>query len=435
MPSRRRFLAACGASVALAGCVSFGTPDTDGGWPRRAADVEHTAASPTTGPTRALYEVWHRDRPDRGGSTVSPVVGGDRLYLAYSREARDRKGGTWLEAFDAATGETEWTTELWRTDEFHYFYHSDSLVLDGDRVFVQTKAGLKAVGADGTPRWTFDNLGRPQPRPNVVPPAVTDGVAVTGTYGSVGETSDGETKPEVVFGVDPATGRERWRLEFPDLFGMWQLSAAGGVVYVPFFADDGGLVALDVRTGEELWRRPARANGPPSVAGGRLFLPLEGANGEANFLAAFDAETGERLWRRATGPKRADNGLAVANGLVYLVADFGLEARRVETGERVWRFDGRNENATVVEGGTTPAVAGDAVYVNGAKVTDDTYGRLFVLDAATGAERARFALGENRDARSAPAVVEGLAFVNTNQGRLVAVGECETEALGRCLVG
>lgn len=433
MPSdRRTFLATSGLALAgLAGCVSFGPPSADGTWPRRSVDAANTGHSPTDGPTESLYEVWSRDRPRGGVATTSPVVGDGRVYLAYSREPSDESAGSWVEAFDAATGESAWTTELFRTDEFHYFYHSDSLVLDGDSLLVQTKAGLTALGTDGEPHWTVPNLGRSQQKPDAVPPVVTEGLVVAGTYGT---TRSDDDSSEAVFGLDPADGDERWRTEFPELSGMWQLAAANGTVYVPFTGSNARLVALDLADGAESWRRPIPVNGTPSVSDGRLFLPLYEQQRDTHSIAAFDAGTGERLWRKRVGARWSDSGLAVANGLVYGVADRGLEARAVETGELVWRFDGTDSEEISLW--TTPAVAENHVYVYGVRVTDDTYGRLFVLDAETGERRTAFALGENRTGdKSVPAVTEGLVFVNTNRGRLCALSACETELAERCLVG
>ncbi|MFH5797503.1 PQQ-binding-like beta-propeller repeat protein [Haladaptatus sp. CMAA 1911] len=435
MPSdRRSFLAAAGTTLAaLSGCVTFDPPATTGTWPRSAIDNAHTGRSKIEGPTTSLYEVWHRDRPDGGALQASPVVGNGRVYTVYSRESTTNEsdaGGAWLEAFDAGSGESRWKTELFRSDEFYYFYASDSLVLDSDTVYVQTKPGLKAVGTDGTVRWTFDNLYESQQTPDVVSPVVTDDVVIAGTYST---SYDERGEVETVYGIDPNDGSERWRTEFPELDGMWQLSAADGVVYVPFRYPNGWLVALDVRTGEELWRRRIPVNGTPTIADGRLFSGLNDGRSDRDYLGAFDPTNGTELWRKRIGPRWADSGFAVADGLVYHIGEFNLVARRVETGERVWTFGGSEKRRIDLR--TTPVVAGDSVYVNGYEQRKTMYGRTFVLNTKTGETRGQFALGRNRYSRSSPAVADELVFVNSNAGRLFAVGECDTEIAGHCVVG
>lgn len=435
MPSdRRSFLAAAGTTLAaLSGCVTFDPPVTTGTWLRNTIDNAHTGRSKIEGPANSLYEVWHRDRPDGGALQASPVVENGLVYIVYSRESMTSgsgEGGAWLEAFDAGSGESRWRTELFRSDEFYYFYASDSLVLDGDTIYVQTKPGLKAVGTDGTVRWTFDNLYESQQTPDVVSPIVTDDVVVVGTYNT---SYDERGEIEGVYGIDPDDGSERWRTEFRELDGMWQLSEADGVVYVSFLGSNERLVALDVRTGDELWRRSLPLNGTPTIADGRVFLGLYEQTGEHRSLAAFDRQTGDELWRKRTGPRWADSGFAVADGLVYHVGEFNLVARRVETGERVWTFGGPEKQRTDLR--TTPVVAGDSVYLNGYEQRKTVYGRLFVLDATTGEKQGQFALGRNRYSRSIPAVADELVFVNSNAGRLFAIGECDTEIAGHCVVG
>ncbi|UTF54917.1 PQQ-binding-like beta-propeller repeat protein [Natronosalvus rutilus] len=335
MPSTRRsVLAACTAGVgALAGCISTEKPTADGSWPRRTLTNAHTGHSTTEGPTTDLHTVWHRERPRSGVVNPSPVVDDGVLYFAYAQESRrNERGGAWVEAFDAATGDSRWTTELFRTDEFHYFYHSDSTVVDGNRLFLQTRPGLTMLTTDGEIQWTFENLYRGQQRPDVVTPVVTDDGVVTGTYGTLVEAH----QEEVVYGIDPATGDKRWSVPFPEWAMMWQLVGTDDVVYVPFLGD--GLVALDVATGAERWRWEGPINGTPTVVDDLLLVPLRRDDEYA--LVAMDRRDRSLRWQQSIGSRWPDAQFTVADGLIYHVANFGFEARRLETGKRVWRFGG-----------------------------------------------------------------------------------------------
>ncbi|EMA37317.1 outer membrane protein assembly factor BamB family protein [Halobiforma nitratireducens] len=436
MPSTRRsVLAACTVGIgSLAGCLSSKEPTTDGSWPKRTWNNAHTGYSTTDGPTTDLHTVWRRNRSHSRGGDPSPVVDDGVLYLAYSRGAReDECGGTWIEAFDAATGDSQWTTELFRADERRFLTHSDSTVVDGDRLFHETPRGLTMLTTDGERRWTFDfaSLSRGQPISDVVTPIVTDDVVVTGTYGSPGDGRD-----EIVYGIDPATGTERWNAAFSEWASMWHLAAADGTVYVPFRRT--GLVALDPTTGDERWRWEGPLNGTPTVVDDLLLVPLRGERDDEHTLVALNRRDRSVRWRRSIGYRWSDAKCAVANGLIYHVAAFGLEARRLETGERVWRFgpeEGtRPEGVPQVDLVSTPVVSGAAVYVPGWVQRDTMYGHLFVVDARTGDELGRAEIGRNEHARKAtPAVTSDLVFLGSNHGTLRAFAECSFEVGGRCL--
>ncbi|ELY99393.1 outer membrane protein assembly factor BamB family protein [Natrialba asiatica] len=445
MPSTRRsFLATCtiGCS-ALAGCFSTADPAAEGSWSRRTLGNAHTGRSTTNGPTTDLYTAWNRERPDSGVVNSSPVVEDGTLYHAYSQEAMsDEPGGAWVEAFDAATGDSEWTTELFRTNESYYFYHSDSMVVDGDRLFVQTKPGLAMLTTDGEHRWTVENLYENQQTPDVVTPVVTDDIVVCGTYGS----GIDEQNP-IVYGVDPETGAERWRTTLPEWGGMWQLSASEEVVYVPSVRQ--GLIGLDLATGEEQWRWEGPISGTPTVVDDLLVFALrnedENQNEDENefTLAAMDRHDRSLRWQVPIGSRWADAGLSVADGCIYLETNFGVEARRLETGERVWRFGGDQDDygksssdEPLFSLAATPVVSGDAVYAPGYVQRETTFGHLFVIDADTGEELDRIEMGRNEKARAAtPAVTSDLVFLTANHGTLYAFGECESSVAGRCLRG
>lgn len=439
MPSSRRsFLAGCAVGIgALSGCLTVDQPTADGSWPRRTLDNQRTGHADTDGPTADLHTAWSVDRPDSGVVVTSPVVEDGTLYLAYSRErGRDDPGGAWVEAFDAATGESRWQTELFRTAESYYFYHSDSLVVDGDRLFVQTKPGLTMLSTDGEVRWRFDNLYAAQQRPDVVTPFVTDDVVVTGTYASGFEDDHVET----AYGLDPATGEELWRTTFPERDGMLRLSGTDDVVVVPFANE--GLVALDPATGEELWRWAGRVDGTATVAGPLLLVPGRDAQGE-HWLSAVERGGSEVRWEVPLVARTPEAGVSVdGDGHCYLVNDLAVEARRLDDGSRVWRFGGeRGESGDpdpdepVVDYGATPVVSGGTVYALGWVQRDTAFGHLFTVDAATGAEADRVELGRNELAYGAtPAVTSDLVFCCSNYGTLYAFGVCSVGVGGYCLV-
>lgn len=121
------------------------------------------------------------------------------------------------------------------------------------------------------------------------------------------------------FALDAATGRALWRFDTrskPEQtdrpqdwnrgFGLWQhrLFLGTGDCY---------LVALDRRSGGQLWQVPVKANdqpcfgpaGAPILANGHVIYGVRGGDTGRirGFLDAFDAKTGERAWRFHTVPE------------------------------------------------------------------------------------------------------------------------------------
>ncbi|MEX2204940.1 MAG: PQQ-dependent dehydrogenase, methanol/ethanol family [Myxococcota bacterium] len=139
-------------------------------------------------------------------------------------------------------------------------------------------------------------------------PIVVDGVLyASGPWGSV-------------FAVDAKTGAERWRYD-PEVDGSYNRRACcdvvnrgvqvwNGRVYVGTL--DGFLVALDAKSGKELWRvdtlvdRDTRfytITGPPQVAKDVVVIGNSGAEfGVRGYVTAYDLESGDEVWRFFTVP-------------------------------------------------------------------------------------------------------------------------------------
>jgi outer membrane protein assembly factor BamB len=114
------------------------------------------------------------------------------------------------------------------------------------------------------------------------------------------------------------------------------------------------LYAIDVETGQEVWRTPLSKKGPassPLVVGDHVYL-------QQNLLTAFDATTGEQTWQNkdanGANPSPAvwtdgDQTVILCNGTKAFV---GVDAA---TGDTLWTTDGG--------GDSTPSVAGDMVVI------------------------------------------------------------------------
>ncbi|WP_411965341.1 PQQ-binding-like beta-propeller repeat protein [Haloferax sp. YSMS24] len=419
-PTRRRFLAAVGAAglASTAGCVSGGdTPSYDGTWSRWGFDDARTGTAPVTGPTGTLRVAWRTDVFD-GYPTSSPVVADGTVYYLHTRGGYDRRHESVVSAFAAETGEELWRTVVSETESDELAYHHDSLVVTDGRLYARTFEGLHVLTTDGELLWTHPVPTTEQSYPDIAPPIVSDGMAVTATYGE-------RTPPVAVVAVDAETGRPRWRAGFNSRRRPWTLSAADGTVYVPFFDGDSGLVALDIETGRREWSLSLPVEGPVTVAGDTLLVPLDG---DPESIAAIDRRTRDVVWRKPAS-RRTESGIAVAGELVYYCADGLLVARRLDTGALVWSFGPR----PLVSLSWTPVVAGGTVYAVAERPNEEqTPNYLYALDARTGEVRGSGQIS----VASMPAglaVVDGAAFLALGRGELLGIESCETAVLGRCL--
>ncbi|MCC6201519.1 MAG: PQQ-binding-like beta-propeller repeat protein [Gammaproteobacteria bacterium] len=147
-------------------------------------------------------------------------------------------------------------------------------------------------------------------------PIVIDGVM----YLSTNQTQ--------VFALNAATGAQLWHSRYnvaaPNvegfdyvLFGAQNrgVAVAGGKVFVG--THDNFLLALDARTGEELWKvniDNARQcgcapRGAPLVVGNKVIIGGTGGDGaHRGYLTAFDTETGRLAWRWYAIPAPGEKG-------------------------------------------------------------------------------------------------------------------------------
>jgi outer membrane protein assembly factor BamB len=134
-----------------------------------------------------------------------------------------------------------------------------------------------------------------------------------------------------------------------------------------------------------VWARPLGGHlrgGSVAVAGGRVFAPVvDLADGTRGGLVALDLATGQTLWERRTG-QSVTNAPAVADGIVVFgTSDGTLHAVRADTGAPLWTFDaGVDENRRASWLYAAPAIEGDTVVIA-------TETRLAALDLHTGAPR------------------------------------------------
>lgn len=409
MPSRRRFLAAGSAALAvLAGCSTGDTP----------------VDSPTDSPTDPPTDVPTTDRD-------SPRPTDDDRPTQTPREPRPLDvSGAWPQpgygsghaGVAPALGVLDDATTYWRLRRIR---SGPPLLADG-RLF---HFGLTGPSTSGPPTRTAS------------PP--------TGT----GHQPDGTL---TLFCRDAREGHERWTRQLP---GRTRAGTVAGDRVV--VAGEGFLRAYTL-TGDLAWERDlgARAASVTTAVDGTVFAPTEiPRQGDRDAdVRAYAVADGSRRWRRPSPRWRAT--LAADDDTVYaLSSEFQvgstLTARALADGSERWSID-LDDNG-IPEG---PYAAGDTVYVaqddggvhafarsdarrrwhydaettnvvgvavdrERAYLVDD--GTVRVLDATTGDERDAVTPGSGSGYRGHPAVGSDRIYVGKrgNGGELAALSRTD----------
>ncbi len=219
------------------------------------------------------------------------------------------------------------------------------------------------------------------PGANMMAPIVHDGVMFTYSFGDVVQALDA-TNGELLWGwqrqLEP--GRD------PD--SKKGLAIYRDMLIVP--TSDMHLIALDTRTGRELWDHRVALDGEdghwfksaPIIANGRAVIGLTGRQAVegGNFILAVDLETGEEVWRFWTIARPEEPGGDTWNGLP-------LEQR---TGGSVWVPGSFDPELNLVYFGPAPTYdterlrqgsadlgkSNDALFTNSTVALDADTGRL-----------------------------------------------------------
>lgn len=261
-----------------------------------APDGEFTALRLDTSSGRVVWSFRSGDHlVTPGGGFSASGLGSDEIMAAGP-------GGTVRLAQDTGAATAGRPTLTARTAE-----HVSSLP-DGGQVLGGRDAGgavVRALAADGSPRWTV---------PGRLAAPTTDDRSLADLVVAV--PTDGRG----LMGLDAADGHVRW------LAPAAPTGVEARVAGVLVTADRDRVVALDLRTGTQLWQ--AVPYGTGAVSDGRTIATLERIDGVSR-LVARDLRTGAELWRRVAGRElwpdvttyRGDALVAVRHDLVLLRTD------------------------------------------------------------------------------------------------------------------
>ena len=217
--------------------------------------------------------LWERELEEQ----VSAGLGVDRSHLYYATFQGD------LVCLDRTNG-----NEIWRRP-----LSSEAAVApvsNGSSVAVQTIDGQLFVfeTTEGLKRWQYDSANPILTLRGSAQPVFHDGMLVAGF-------ANGELRA-----FDARTGRQKWRAVAGVAQGRTELERLIDVDGDPVILDDvlyalayqGNLLALDVRTGQELWKKSLSSFNTLAVANGRIIASLDDG-----VVMAMDASGANELWR------------------------------------------------------------------------------------------------------------------------------------------
>jgi outer membrane protein assembly factor BamB len=303
------------------------------------------------------------------------------------------------------------------------------LSANNDTAFVAYNNQVIAVNlSDGKQRWAFP----PSPGGELffAEPGVSDEIIVVGSEGTLGQFHG------ALFGLDPATGAQKWCLALDSrardrlttatapcplipggaeatFFGLVMPPVdnrvIGGVVVRDGIAYAGlannQVIAVDALTGEHQWTSPVTEH-PIWTAPLVDDLTIYVASLDHS-LYALNRRDGSLKWNVDLGASLGGTP-ALVDGVLY-AGTFGnkVVALRAADGSELWRSDATNW----VWGG--PAVRAGVVYFA------DLNGAVFAVNAATGQEQWQQTPGDK--IRSTPALFNDSLFIGDRSSNLFAL--------------
>lgn len=310
---------------------------------------------------------------------------------------------------------------------------------DGTIVVVAPTAVLGFDGGDGSQVFSADRDLGPSSQPAIGqapdgPIAVfTEGFgnsgpvasgSVTPSPSAAGQNGGGDGFDSHVNAVDIQTGEPAWRSPVP-LEAVVQTPVAVDETSA-YIGDVGGRVTvIDLESGDVRWTKELGTPiaGAVTLDAGRVLATTLGGQKEPSEIVALDAKSGDELWRaNAEDASNLVTAPVVADGrMLTLDALGGVLAFDAQDGRFLWRTEVINPIAPrgqpfLLQGVGAPA----PVSADGQVFAVDVTGRVYAFDAETGAALWDHALNDPPQF-SPPLLTDEHILVSTDSGTLYAV--------------
>ncbi|MFC5651087.1 PQQ-binding-like beta-propeller repeat protein [Paenibacillus solisilvae] len=197
----------------------------------------------------------------------------------------------------------------------------------------------------------------------------------------------------------------------------------GGIAYIGIRDDNGtknhGVVAIDVKTGKEEWRRntaaPVEAT-PAVVEGVVYFSDIRGT------VHAFDAKTGKTIWENRTGVESdgvqrawTTASSAVDKGLLYQSLGYSLLVLDAKTGREIKKLRSTIDGHGGGDRQGAPLVSDGIVYFTG----DGRY--VIAFSTATGQELWKYYPKVPSRFRTGPSAADGRIYLRGEAGQVEVI--------------
>jgi outer membrane protein assembly factor BamB len=297
---------------------------------------------------------------DIGDGYSTPSVVGTRLYLMCNRGMENE----FVQALSTQDGKPVWTTRIGNVgnpSDFLYAKARSTPTVDGDSIYALSSDGEIACLETKTGKIQWQKSvrkefgGKPGPWAYAESPLVDGDVVVV--------TPGGEEATLVA--LNKKTGAVIWKSAVPggDPAGYASaivVQAGGRKQYVQFLSK--GIVGVDAKTGQFLWRNAEVAKGmaqmvTPVARDEYVYGGAQGVGGGLVRLKADPAGVAAEKVYFARGLPDDIGGSVLVGDYLYGTTDAGLVAAEFTTGKVKWQGEGI--------GGGSVAYADGQIYLHG----------------------------------------------------------------------
>ncbi len=326
----------------------------DANWPRWRGPQGNGQTSDTSLPVKWSAEnvVWETELPGIGQS--SPIIWGDRIFLTSALEQGKERLAFCV---DRKSGKILWQHSAWKgqPEPVHVMngWASASCVTDGELVIAFFgRGGIHAFTLDGKPVWSRDLGPFKSPWGVAACPIMVDNLVI--------QNCDSDENAYLV-ALEKRTGKEVWRTKRRDYRG-WStpILVNSGTRRELVLNGHEGVQAYDPESGRELWFcKSAVGRGEPTVvpAGDGLFV-VNGLKGGDVYSVrpggSGDVTSTHMAWHTPRrGARDTPSPIVVGDFIIVSDMDGVFTCYSAKDGHVYWkeRLEGKYSNSPIAANG------------------------------------------------------------------------------------